>query len=220
MLRASILLTVLLLPAALPAASAPPAKAPSTSPRMKVISTATEHAYFAMGCFWCGENDFEGRPGIKSVVSGYTGGREKHPTYEQVSSHRTGHFEAIDIAYDPAQISYAKLLDIFWHSIDPTQGDGQFCDIGKHYRSAIFYRDSTEANAAYASKRALEKSGVLKKPIVTIIQPASVFWPAEEYHQNYCQVNPERYKSYREGCGRDRRLAQVWGAAAAKPTAH
>jgi len=206
MIRTKMLLIALLLPATLHAAKAP--------------SAATAHAYFAMGCFWCGENDFEGRPGVRSVVSGYTGGKEKNPTYEQVSAHMTGHFEAVDVAYDPAHISYEKLLDIFWHSIDPTQGDGQFCDLGKQYRSAIFYRDSTEAKAAYATKRALEKSGVLKKPIVTLILPASTFWPAEEYHQNYCRVNPDQYSSYREGCGRDKRLAQIWGASAAKPASH
>ena len=212
----SVLLTCLLIPAMVQAANAP-----STSDHSKVmVSTATAHAYFAMGCFWCGENDFEGRPGVRSVVSGYTGGKEKNPTYEQVSSHMTGHFEAVDVAYDPARISYEKLLDIFWHSVDPTQADGQFCDLGKQYRSAIFYRDSTEMKAAYATKRALEKSGVLKKPIVTLILPAGTFWPAEEYHQNFCRVNPDQYNSYREGCGRDKRLALIWGASAAKPAAH
>ena len=208
------LLAALFLPTVLHAAPAPPA------PKTKPASMAVEHAYFAMGCFWCGESDFEGRPGIKSVTSGYTGGPVKHPTYEQVSSGTTGHFESVDIAYDPAQISYAKLLDIFWHSVDPTQSDGQFCDRGPQYRSAIFYRDSTEAKAAYASKRAIEKSGVLKKPIVTLIVPAGDFWPAEAYHQNFCQNNPEHYQSYREGCRRDQRLAQVWGKAAAKPSMH
>ena len=183
-------------------------------------SGAVGHAYFAMGCFWCAESDFEERPGIVSVTSGYTGGREKHPTYEQVSAGETGHFESIDIAFDPSRMSYEKLLDIFWHSIDPTQGDGQFCDRGKQYRSAIFYRDSSQLRAALASQHAIEASGVFKKPIVTLIVPAGVFWPAEEYHQDFWKKNPQRYHEYREGCGRDRRLVEVWGKAAAKPSVH
>jgi len=181
-------------------------------------STATAHAYFAMGCFWCAETDFEGIPGVKSVVSGYTGGPEANPTYEQVSSGSTGHFESIDIAYDPSRISYAKLLDIFWHSIDPTQGDGQFCDRGRQYRSVIFYRDSTQGRRARESKRAIEASGVLGKPIVTLIVPAGRFWSAENYHQDFWKKDPVQYHSYRQGCGRDRRLVEIWGKAAAKPS--
>jgi peptide-methionine (S)-S-oxide reductase len=210
---ASIVLAALILPISLHAVTAP-------APGKKVISTTTEHAYFAMGCFWCAETGFESLPGIKSVISGYTGGKEKRPSYEQVSSGSTGHLESIDIAYDPAQISYDKLLDIFWHSVDPMQSDGQFCDHGKQYRSAIFYRDTTQAKAARDSKRAIEKSGVLKKPIVTLIVPAGVFWPAEEYHQDFWKKDPQRYHSYREGCGRDRRLVEIWGKAAAKPSVH
>lgn len=182
--------------------------------------SATAHAYFAMGCFWCAETDFEGIPGVRTVTSGYTGGPEKNPTYEQVSSGVTGHFESIDIAYDPARISYEKLLDIFWHSVDPTQGNGQFCDHGRQYRSAIFFRDSTQARAARASKRAIEANGVLKAPIVTLIVPAGAFWPAEGYHQDFWKKDPEQYHSYREGCGRDRRLVEIWGKAAAKPSVH
>jgi peptide-methionine (S)-S-oxide reductase len=176
------------------------------------------HAYFAMGCFWCAETDFEGIAGVLSVTSGYTGGPERHPTYEQVSSGTTGHLESIDIAYDPSRITYAKLLDIFWHSVDPTQGDGQFCDIGKQYRSAIFYRDSTQAKAALASKCAIEASGVLKAPIVTLIVPAGRFWPAEEYHQDFWKKDPVQYHEYRKGCGRDNRLIEIWGKDAAKPS--
>jgi len=186
----------------------------------KPAGGATAHAYFAMGCFWCGESDFEGMPGVKTVISGYTGGSQKNPTYEQVSSGLTGHFESVDVVYDPSRISYEKLLDVFWHSVDPTQANGQFCDRGSQYRSAIFYRDSSQAKAARASKRAIEASGVLKAPIVTFILPAGTFWPAEEYHQDFCRKEPDHYNSYREGCARDRRLAQIWGKAAAKPASH
>ena len=172
---------------------------------------ATAHAYLAGGCFWCLETAFEGVKGVKSVTSGFTGGPEKNPTYEQVSSGSTGHYESVDIAYDPAQITYEKLLDILWHNIDPTQGDGQFCDHGRQYRSAIFYRDSTQERLARTSKRRLEASGVLKAPIVTSILPAGAFWRAEEYHQNFWEKDPDRYYSYRAGCGRDKRLDQIWG---------
>jgi len=180
----------------------------------------TEHAYFGLGCFWSAESAYEGIPGVKSVTSGYTGGSEKNPTYEQVSLGTTGHFEAVDVAFDPAKISYARLLDTFWHNIDPMQSSGQFCDHGKHYRSAIFYRDSTQRREALASRRTLEASGELKSPIVTLILPAGAFWPAEEYHQDFWRRNPDHYGRYRVGCGRDRRLAQIWGDRAAKPVAH
>ena len=186
-------------------------RAASPAAATPVGAGRTSHAYFAGGCFWCLETAYEGVKGVKSVVSGYAGGREKRPTYEQVSNGLTGHYESVDIAYDPAQISYEKLLDILWHNIDPTQGDGQFCDRGKQYRSAIFYRDSTQERMARESKRRIEASGVLKAPIVTAIVPAGPFWPAEEYHQDFWMKDPERYHSYREGCGRDRRLDQIWG---------
>jgi peptide-methionine (S)-S-oxide reductase len=166
------------------------------------------------------ETQFESRPGVIEVISGYTGGKEQHPTYEQVSNHETGHFESVEVRYDPAKTTYAKLLDIYWHSIDPTQADGQFCDIGHQYQSAIFVADAAQRQAAEASKRALAASGVLKAPIVTEILPASTFWPAEEYHQDFWKKDPERYHSYRLGCGRDRRLAELWGDKAAKPLVH
>ena len=194
--------------------SAPACGAPATR------AATTEHAYFGLGCFWSAELAYEGIPGVKSVTSGYTGGREKNPTYEQVSLGMTGHFESVDVAFDPAKISYARLLDRFWHSIDPMQSSGQFCDHGKHYRSAIFYRDSIQRREALASRRALEASGALKSPIVTLILPAGDFWPAEEYHQDFWKKNPEHYGRYRVGCGRDRRLTQIWGDRAAKPVAH
>jgi len=197
---------------AAPAASTPAAKAP--------VAARAEVAIFAGGCFWCMETAFEGRPGVLSVVSGYIGGKEENPTYEQVGSHATGHYEAIEIRFDPARISYATLLDLFWHSIDPTQADGQFCDRGHQYRSAIFARGRAQRAAAEKSRREIAASGVLEKPIVTEILPATKFWPAEDYHQDFWKKDPIRYRTYRFGCGRDQRLAQIWGAAAVKPSAH
>jgi peptide-methionine (S)-S-oxide reductase len=166
------------------------------------------------------ETQYEGRPGIVEVISGYTGGKELHPTYEQVSSHETGHFESIEVRFDPRKITYAQLLDIFWHSVDPTQADGQFCDIGHQYQSAIFVSDDAQRKAAEASRHALEASHVLHRPIVTELLPASTFWPAEGYHQDFWKKDPVRYHSYREGCGRDRRLAELWGKAAVKPVVY
>jgi peptide-methionine (S)-S-oxide reductase len=195
--------------------------APPPSPRLAAKPPArTERATFAMGCFWCAETQFEGQPGVLSVVSGYTGGPEREPTYEQVSDGLTGHYESIEVVYDAARTSYAKLLDLFWHGIDPTQGDGQFCDRGRQYRSAVFVHDAAQRRAAEDSKRAIERSGVLRRPIVTEVLDAGAFWPAEEYHQDYWRKDPLRYRSYRLGCGRDARLRQLWGKAAAKPLAH
>jgi peptide-methionine (S)-S-oxide reductase len=187
-----------------PGASAAATLKPAAAPRIS-------HAYFAGGCFWCAETAFEGVKGVGTVVSGFTGGPEKHPTYEQVSAGITGHYESVDVAYDPSKISYEKLLDIYWHNIDPTQGDGQFCDRGRQYRSVIFVRDSAQASAARESKRQLETSRALQAPIVTAILPAGPFWPAEEYHQDFWKKNPGEYHRYRESCGRDRRLDQLWG---------
>jgi len=214
MIRVLPAVLLLLLPMPPTLALGGPAR-PETGP-----SGATSHAYFGLGCFWSAEIAFEAIPGVRSVTSGYTGGTERHPTYEQVSSGTTGHFEAVDVAFDPAKISYAKLLDTFWRSIDPTQASGQFCDHGRHYRSAIFVRDSLQRREVLASKRALEDSGGLAGPIVTLIVPAGTFWPAEEYHQDFWKKQPEHYRRYRVGCGRDRRLAQVWGDRAAKPVVH
>ena len=177
-------------------------------------------ATFAMGCFWSAEAAFEGQPGVLAAVSGYTGGKEQHPTYEQVSRHQTGHYEAVQVTYDPARISYAALLDLFWHNIDPTQDDGQFCDHGRNYLSAIFPANDAERAAAQASRTAIEKSRVLKAPIVTAILPAARFWPAEEYHQDFARKNLAHYRAYRLGCGRDARLKQIWGDQAAKSPLH
>ena len=171
-------------------------------------------AIFAGGCFWCEETAFEGLPGVFSVVSGYTGGQKKNPTYEQVSSGGTGHAESVEVTYDPGKISYEKLLEVFWHNVDPFQKDGQFCDHGTQYRSAIFPRDEAQRKAAEESKRRLEEEPRFKGKIVTQIVPASTFYPAEEYHQDFYKKNPARYNSYRQGCGRDARLKEIWGTAA------
>ena len=168
-------------------------------------------AVFAGGCFWCEETAFEGLPGVFSVVSGYTGGQKKNPTYEEVSSGSTGHAESVEVTYDPSKITYEKLLEVFWHNVDPTQANGQFCDHGTQYRSAIFYHDEEQKRVAEASKEALAKSGRFNKPIVTQIAQASAFWPAEDYHQHYYKTNPVKYKFYRYNCGRDQRLEQLWG---------
>jgi peptide-methionine (S)-S-oxide reductase len=168
-------------------------------------------ATFAGGCFWCMEGPFEKLSGVHSVVSGYTGGQKKNPTYEQVSAGGTGHAEAVQIVYDPAKVSYEKLLEVFWHNIDPLQANAQFCDRGSQYRSAIFYHDDAQKTAALESKRAIEAQGRFPRPIVTEIVAASTFYEAEEYHQDFYKRNPLRYNTYRVGCGRDRRLKELWG---------
>ena len=168
-------------------------------------------ATFAGGCFWCMESPFESLDGVVSVTVGYTGGTKVNPTYEQVSAGGTGHAESVQIVYDPAKISYQKLLDIFWHNIDPLTAEAQFCDHGHQYRSAIFFHDELQKKLAEESKRALEASGRFKQPIVTEITAASTFYPAEEYHQHYHTKNPIRYRFYRTTCGRDRRLQELWG---------
>ena len=171
-------------------------------------------AIFAGGCFWCEETAFEGVDGVISVTSGYTGGQTKNPTYEQVSAGWTGHAESVEVAYDPGKISYERLLEIFWHNVDPLQRDAQFCDHGTQYRSAIFYRDESQRKAAEESKRKLEEEPRFKGRIVTQIVAASTFYPAEEYHQDFYKKSPVRYHTYRRGCGRDARLRELWGEAA------
>lgn len=215
--RLSIPLLSLLLAVPAFAAPASPAAKPAVPAK---VAPRTQLATFAGGCFWCMETQFEGFKGVKRVTSGYTGGHKDHPTYEEVGAHTTGHLESVEIEFDPSVVSYAELLDRFWHGIDPTQDDGQFCDIGETYRSAIFAHDATQKKLAIESKQKLEASHVLRKPIVTEIRDASVFWPAEEYHQDFWKKNPVRYHEYREGCGRDRRLAELWGKNAVKPLVH
>jgi peptide-methionine (S)-S-oxide reductase len=193
------------------AAAAAAPKAPAAA---KPTAHAPAKAVFAGGCFWCEEATFEGLPGVTSVVSGYAGGAQANPTYEEVSSGRTGHAESVEVTFDPAVTTYEKLLDVYWHNVDPTQANGQFCDHGNQYRSAVFYADDAQRRAALATKKAIEDSKVLKAPVVTQIVPLAKFWPAETYHQDYYKKNPADYQAYRLGCGRDRRLKEVWGSKA------
>ncbi len=173
-------------------------------------------AIFAGGCFWCVESDYDKLPGVISTTSGYIGGTVANPTYEQVSAKGTGHAEAVEIVYDPKKVTYERLVEYFWHTIDPTTRDRQFCDGGTPYRSAIFALDAEQLKIAQASKAALEKSKPFKQPVVTEIVLATKFYPAEDYHQDYYLKNPVRYKYYRSGCGRDARLKELWGDKAGK----
>ena len=183
---------------------------------MVTAATNLEKATFAGGCFWCMEHPFDELPGVVSVTSGYTGGHKKNPTYEEVSAGGTGHAEAVQIVYDPAIACYEKLLSVFWHNIDPTARDRQFCDTGHQYRSAIFYHNEEQHRLALQSKAQLEKIKTFREPVVTEIVQAAEFYPAEEYHQHYYKKNPIRYKFYRTTCGRDRRLKELWGDEAGK----
>ena len=175
--------------------------------------TDSAKATFAGGCFWCMEPPFDKLPGVISTTSGYTGGQKKNPTYHEVSAGSTGHAEVVQVVYDPKQVSYEKLLDVFWHNVDPTQKDGQFCDHGSQYRTAIFYHDEEQKQLAEAAKAKLQQDKPFQGEIVTEIVPAEEFYAAEEYHQDYATKNPIRYKFYRTGCGRDQRLKQLWGKA-------
>lgn len=187
------------------AQSAKPAAQGQKAPQKAGLAKAT----FAGGCFWCMEPPYDKLPGVVSTTSGYTGGHLKNPSYEQVSSGGTGHTEAVEVVYDPSKVSYAKLLEVFWHNIDPLTPNRQFCDVGEQYRSAIFFHNEEQKRLAQQTKAAVEKE--LGERVVTEILPAGAYYPAEEYHQNYYEKNPIRYKFYRNGCGRDRRLEQLWG---------
>lgn len=167
-------------------------------------------AIFAGGCFWCTESDFEKLPGVLAAESGYTGGKTANPSYQEVSSGATGHTEAVRVIYDPKVVSYEKLVDHFWRTIDPTVKDRQFCDIGSQYRSGIYWQNEAERKVAEASREALAKSGRFRQ-VHTEVLAASEFYPAEEYHQDYYRKNPIRYDYYRTGCGRDARLRELWG---------
>jgi len=177
----------------------------------------TKIATFAGGCFWCSEADFEKLPGVIKVISGYTGGHKKNPSYQEVCEGSTGHVEAIQIHYDPIKISYQGLLNVFWRHIDPTDPGGQFADRGPQYRTAIFYHDEEQKKLAEKTKEELYRSGKFTKPIATEIKPLGPFYEAEEYHQNYCQRNPLRYKTYRYGSGRDQFIIKNWGVSSQKP---
>ncbi|HEX5128475.1 MAG TPA: peptide-methionine (S)-S-oxide reductase MsrA [Usitatibacter sp.] len=172
-------------------------------------------ATFAGGCFWCMEPPYDKLPGVVATISGYTGGRTRNPTYQEVSSGGTGHAEAVQVVYDPKKVSYEKLLEVFWVNIDPTVKDRQFCDTGTQYRTGIFVHDEAQRKAAEASKAQVEKTKPFKEPIVTPIEMATKFYPAEDYHQDYYKKNPIRYNYYRTGCRRDARLKELWGDKAA-----
>lgn len=171
-------------------------------------------ATFAGGCFWCTESSFEHVRGVRAVVSGYTGGREEHPTYEQVCNHATGHSEAIRVVFDPREVTYEQLLAVFWRLHDPTTPDQSFHDFGHQYRSAIYVHNPAQRAAVEATKRELESTHRYRRPIITEIANAAAFWPAEDYHQDYYLSNPDRYNSYRTGSGRDAYSDEVWGAGA------
>jgi peptide-methionine (S)-S-oxide reductase len=186
--------------AAMPAAQMAPLPKPEAGQAVAV---------FAGGCFWCTESDFDHVKGVVSTTSGYTGGKVANPDYHQVSAGGTGHAEAVQVIYDPKQVSYEKLLTYYWHSVDPTVKDAQFCDHGSQYRTAIFVGNDEERKLAEASKKTVESE--LKKPIYTQIAQAGAFYPAEEYHQDFYKKNATKYKFYRWNCGRDQRLEQIWG---------
>lgn len=169
----------------------------------------TATAVFAGGCFWCMEPPYDELPGVVSTISGYTGGLTLNPTYREVSAGATGHIEAVQVTYNPEQISYEKLLEVFWRNVDPLDKGGQFCDRGSTYTTVIFYQNEEQKRLAELSKTAIEKQ--LGKAVVTVIRPAATYYAAEDYHQNYYLKNPLRYKFYRYGCERDRRLEELWG---------
>jgi len=180
------------------------------------VPEGSQVAIFAGGCFWCVESDFDKVPGVLSTTSGYTGGKTANPSYEEVSSHTTGHAEVVKIVFDPNKVSYRQLVDHFWHTIDPTVRDRQFCDIGTPYRTVIFATSVEQLAQAQASRAALESSKPFQEAIVTDIRLVEDFYPAEGYHQDYYQKNPVRYEYYRSSCGRDARLKSLWGDLAGK----
>ncbi|MEO6525304.1 MAG: peptide-methionine (S)-S-oxide reductase MsrA [Gemmatimonadaceae bacterium] len=208
------------------AAAIPPGAARTSvdSPRVIVVSQMTadtratlasrDTAMFAGGCFWSMERPFDHVPGVVSTTVGYAGGRTKNPTYEQVNTRTTGHTETVLVEYDPAKLTYEKLLDVYWHNIDPITRDRQFCDAGPDYRTVIFTHGARQQTAALRSKEALQQSGRFKVPVVTEVVANAPFWRGEDYHQHFADRNPQRYEAYRRGCGRDARLRELWGDAA------
>ncbi|MFC4270083.1 peptide-methionine (S)-S-oxide reductase MsrA [Sneathiella chungangensis] len=172
---------------------------------------AEETAILAGGCFWCVESDYDHVPGVLKTTSGYIGGEAPNPTYKSVSAGGSGYLEAVEIIFDPDKVSYAEILDIFWRSVDPTDDGGQFCDRGESYKTSIFVTSDAQRSTAEASKAAIEASGLLNDPVVTPIRTATKFYPAEDYHQNYAEINPLRYNFYRLSCGRDAKVKDLWG---------
>lgn len=213
--RAALLALAALTLLACKSASAPAPEdspAPEESPfaELPPVPEGYEVATLAGGCFWCVEADLEEVPGVLSVTSGYTGGHVERPTYEQTNTMTTGHTEAVQVVFDPKRISYEELLERFWRTIDPTDAQGQFCDRGNVYRPEIFVHDAEQRRVAEASKRKLEETKPFPEEIKVPITDASTFWPAERYHQSFYKKNAEHYRRYRVGCGRDRRLQQLW----------
>jgi peptide-methionine (S)-S-oxide reductase len=206
MTRLAVLLAALAgaLGLSLAAADEPTKRAEAPGPGLAV-------ATFAAGCFWCVEPPYDKTEGVVSTTSGYTGGKVAGATYRQVGMGGTGHTEAVRVVYDPAKVGYDKLLEVYWKNVDPLDAKGQFCDKGEPYRPAIFVHDEEQRRLAEASKAALAASGRFKQPIVVAIEPASDFWIAEDYHQDYYLKNPAKYAYYRWGCGRDARLEELWG---------
>jgi peptide-methionine (S)-S-oxide reductase len=194
----------------LSAAAFVPRQTHAVMPRTAVVASDT--AVFAGGCFWSMEKAFEHQPGVLSATSGYAGGRVANPSYQQVGSGRTGHAESVQVVFDPAKTSYSTLLDTYWHNIDPVSADGQFCDHGPEYRTIVFVRNAGQRRLAEASKTTVQAH--FSKPVTTEIADATPFYPAEEYHQDFAERNPDHYNAYRAGCGRDRRLREIWGDAA------
>jgi peptide-methionine (S)-S-oxide reductase len=196
------------------AASAPSQAADRSPAPLPAVGPGQAAAVFAGGCFWCMESDFDKMPGVVATTSGYAGGKLKNPTYEDVTSETSGHLEAVRVVWDTKVTTYGAVLDWYWHHVDPTDRGGQFCDRGDSYRPAVFYSDDQQKTLVEASKAAIERSGVLSKPVVADILPlADNFWPAEVYHQDFHLLNSAHYQRYRTGCGRDARVKKVWGAA-------
>ena len=185
-------------------------------PSLAADESSSAEAIFAGGCFWCMEPPYDDQPGVIATRSGYIGGERENPTYEEIGRGDTGHAQAVEVTFDPEQISYEQLLEIFWYNIDPFAVDQQFCDVGTQYRSAIFYRDEEQRSLAEATKAEIEQR--FERDVATQLVAAETFWEAEEYHQAYYQKNPVRYKFYRFSCGRDNRLEEIWGDEAGGPS--
>lgn len=218
LIRALAAVAVLLVACGSPARNAP-ADAGAYAARMAPlpgVPQGTAVATFAGGCFWCVEAAFDAVPGVLSTTSGYTGGRMPMPDYDAVSAGYTGHVEAVQVVFDPVRVSFERLLEVFWHNVDPLDARGQFCDTGEQYRSVIFFHSAEQLAAVEASRAALERTKPFRGELVTEVLPASQFWPAEVEHQNFHQTNPYRYRYYRTLCGRDLRLRMLWGEAAGK----
>lgn len=192
------------------------AAASFTSASLQAQEQPNAVATFAGGCFWCMEPPYDRQAGVISTLSGYTGGERENPTYQEIGRGDTGHAQSVEVTYNPEEISYEQLLEIFWYNVDPFAVDKQFCDVGSQYRSAIFYHDDEQRELAEATKAEIEQR--FDREVATQIMPASEFWEAEEYHQAYYQKNPLRYRFYRHNCGRDNRLEEVWGEDAGGPT--